>query len=79
MKTAATALVDQGMSLNFNKIWFGFVIVCFLSFILQHIGGTMVKMEAATIVNHNVLIVAEQTALSVYRCELLLQRTGVTL
>ena len=50
-----------------------------MAFILQHIGGTMVKMEAATIVNHNVLIVAEQTALSVYRCELLLQRTGVTL
>ena len=51
----------------------------FLSFILQHIGGTMVKMEAATIVNHNVLIVAEQTALSVYRCELLQILSRLTL
>ena len=39
----------------------------------------MVKMEAATIVNHNVLIVAEQTALSVYRCELLQILSRLTL
>ena len=34
---------------------------------VQHIGGQMVKLEAASISNHKVLIVAEETKLSVYR------------
>jgi len=34
---------------------------------VQHIGGQMVKLESASISNHDVLIVAEVTRLSVYR------------
>ena len=35
--------------------------------VFQNIGGQIVKLETAIISNHDVLIVAEETLLSIYR------------
>ena len=43
-----------------------------INLVFQHIGGKIVKLMAASISSQNVLIVAEETMLSVYRSALML-------